>query len=178
MVCHRGMEHSDHELVTLALGGSRDAGEVLFRRHWPHARRVAHAVCGRSSLGDEVAQEAMVQAFSSLGRFRGDGPFAAWLRRIVVTRSLNALRAERRLAPLDDAELAGTEDRPHIPDARLVAAVGALSQEHRVVVALRYGADMTPPEIADALGVAVGTVNSRLGRALARLREVMEVADV
>lgn len=172
------MEPSDHDLARAAAAGSRDAGAELFRRHWPQARRVARAVVGRDALADDVAQEAMVTAFASIRRYRGDGEFAGWLRRIVVTRALNALRAERRLVSLDAAADMPVDDAPHLADPALRDAVAALPGDQRIAVALRYGAGLTPTEIAQATGVAVGTVNSRLGRALARLRATLETADV
>ena len=176
VACHRDMRESDQSLVAAAKAGSRDAASELFSRHWDDARRVALATCRRRAMADDVAQDAMVQAFAALETFRGEGPFGAWLRRIVVTRALNALRDERRLVPLDDAD-APVWDEPHVGDAGLARAVSALPHDQRIAVQLRYGADLTPPEIADALGVAVGTVHSRLARALAGLRTALEVAD-
>jgi RNA polymerase sigma-70 factor (ECF subfamily) len=63
-------------------------------------------------------------------------------------------------------------------DRSLLAAVAELSVERRVVVVLRYGVGMTPKQIAEALDLPVGTVNSRLARALEQLREVVEVEHV
>jgi len=172
------MNEPEIELVRAAKGGSREAAGELFDRHWDEARRVARAVCGRETLVDEVAQEAMVQAFATIRDYRGDGPFGAWLRRIVVTRGLNALRSERRLAPLEEAaSLAGRDDLP-FPDPALRRSVASLPADQQVALRLRYGLDLSPPEIAAAIGVALGTVNSRLARALAALRAHLEVADV
>jgi RNA polymerase sigma-70 factor, ECF subfamily len=172
------MEASDTELARAVSRGSRDAAALLFERNWGEARRLAHSVCGREAMADDIAQEAMVQAFTSIRSFRGDGPFGAWLRRIVVTRALNAMRAERRLVALDAAGDPGAEDQPHIPDQSLRDAIARLPRDQRIAVGLRYGADLTPAEIADATGVAVGTVHSRLARALTQLRTTLEVADV
>lgn len=176
-VCHRGMDADDTALARAAATGSVEAAEELFRRHWDEARRVAHAVCGRASLADEVAQEAMVEAFAQIRRFRGDGPFAAWLRRIVVTRGLNALRAERRTVGLDGLADVPTDDA-EVTDPRVLRAVNDLPPAQRVVVTLRYGLDLTPTEIAAATGLPVGTVGSRLARGLEQLRAALEVNDV
>ncbi|MCC6417468.1 MAG: RNA polymerase sigma factor [Gemmataceae bacterium] len=95
----------------------------------------------------------MVQAFAQIRRYRGDGPFAGWLRRIVVTRSLNALRSERRLVGLEAADaLPATEAAPS--DPALLRAVEALPVDQRVVVTLRFGLGLTPTEIAAAIGGA------------------------
>ena len=177
VVCHMGMEASDHDLARRAAQGSKDAAAELFTRHWSEVRRTAHAVCRRPALADEVAQAAMVQAFTGIAGYRGDGSFAGWLRRIVVTRALNARRGERRLAPLEAAGEMGVEDQPRLPDPSLADALAGLSDKQVLVLRLRYGLDLSPPEIAQALGVPVGTVNSRLGRALRQLRRTLEVPD-
>ena len=111
------------------------------------------------------------------GRFDDRRPFGPWLHRIVANRALDLLRAERRLS---DEELPETPDLApaHAPaDRGLLASVAELSLERRVVVVLRYGVGMTPKQIA-ALDLPVGTVNSRLARALEQLREALEVEHV
>ena len=93
-------------------------------------------------------------------------------------RALDLLRAERRLS---DEELPDTPDLapPHTEgDRGLLASVADLSLERRVVVVLRYGVGMTPKQIADALDLPIGTVNSRLARSLEQLRESLEVEHV
>jgi RNA polymerase sigma-70 factor (ECF subfamily) len=171
------MDRSDTALARDAAAGSSDAAGELFRRHWQEARRVARAVCGRHALADEVAQEAMVQAFAQIRRYRGEGPFGAWLRRIVVTRALDAMRAERRTTGLDALDGMAVE-MPGTADPLLMRAVAGLPPEQRVVVALRFWLDLTPSEIAAATGMRVGTVGSRLARGLAALRSTLEVSDV
>lgn len=169
---------SDEELVIAARGGSRRAASELFRRHWPSAFGAALAVTGRRAMAEDAAQEACVAAFRGLVRFDEARPFRPWLRRIAVNLALNQLRADRRLdlreevepEPLDWAE-------PGTSHEELIGAVAALDGDRRVVVALRYWLDYEPLEIAELLGVPVGTVHSRLGRARAELRERLEVRD-
>jgi len=86
-------------------------------------------------------------------------------------------RRDRRLTSLDAAsELAAEGFAAWEPG--LAAAVRALPADRRALVALRYGLDLTPPEIAEVMGMQVGTVHSRLARALAELRQRLEVTDV
>lgn len=125
-----------------------------------------------------MAADGFERAFSALDRFDERRPFAPWLHRIVANRALDLLRAERRLS---DEELPDTPDLSPahgLGDRSLLAAVAELSLERRVVVVLRYGVGMTPKQIADALDLPVGTVNSRLARALEQLRAVVEVEHV
>jgi RNA polymerase sigma-70 factor (ECF subfamily) len=168
---------SDAKLVELARDGSREAAAELFARHWRPAWRAAYAITGRRELADDVAQDAFERAFAALSRFDERRPFAPWLHRIVANRCLDLLRAERRLA--GDAELERLEAREREGgDAELLHAVAALSLQRRVVVVLRYGLGYPPAAIADLLGVPVGTVHSRLARALEDLRATYEVNDV
>lgn len=168
---------SDAKLVELARSGSRDAAAELFARHWRPAWRAAYAITGRRELADDVAQDAFERAFAALARFDERRPFAPWLHRIVTNRCLDLLRAERRLA--GDGELERLESRDaHVGDVELLEAVAELSLQRRVVVVLRYGLGYPPAAIAEILGLPVGTVHSRLARALDDLRAIYEVNDV
>jgi RNA polymerase sigma-70 factor, ECF subfamily len=171
-------EPSDRDLVRKARRGDREAAAALFRRYWRDAWRTAYAITGRGPLADDIAADGFERAFGALGRFDDRRPFGPWLHRIVANRALDVLRAERRLS---DDELPDTPDQApaHASgDRGLLAAVAALSLERRVAVVLRYGVGMTPKQIADALDLPVGTVNSRLSRALEQLRESLEVERV
>ena len=168
---------SDAKLVELARRGSREAAGELFSRHWRGAWRAAYAVTGRRAMADDVAQDAFERAFAALSRFDDRRPFAPWLHRIVVNRSLDLLRSERRL--VGDAELEKLEWHDLDPtDHELLAAVAGLSLQRRIAVVLRYGLGYSPPAIAELLDIPTGTVNSRLARALEDLRAHYEVNDV
>ena len=171
-------ESGDRELVRKARRGDREAAAALFRRYWRDAWRAAYAITGRSSLADDVASDGFERAFAALGRFDDRRPFGPWLHRIVANRALDVLRAERRLADEELPDLPDLEPAHEVGDRSLLTAVGGLSLERRVVVVLRYGVGMTPKQIADALELPVGTVNSRLARALAQLRDSVEVEHV
>jgi RNA polymerase sigma-70 factor (ECF subfamily) len=163
---------NDAELVGRAREGSSEAAAELFSRHWPDAWRVARTVTGRHDMADDVAQDAFERAFGALGRFDRRRPFAPWLHRIVVNRSLDLLRSERRLVGPDALERLEGEWRDQAgEDRRLLDAVAELSPQRRVVIVLRYGLGHSPAAIAELLELPVGTVHSRLARALDDLRE-------
>ncbi len=168
---------TDAELVTAARTGSRDAAAELFERHWPGAWRAAYAITGRRAMADDVAQDAFERAFAALSRFDERRPFAPWLHRIVVNRSLDLLRSERRLVGGEIVELAEWDDPRH-GDRELLEAVADLPMQRRVVVVLRYGLGFAPSAIAAILDLPEGTVHSRLARALEQLRKELEVNGV
>src|SRR5262245_24010008 len=94
---------SEGALVRAAQGGSAEAMEELFRRHWPRAHRAAWLVVHDTAAAEDVAQEAFLAAVRSLDRFDRRRPFGPWLHRIVVNRAIDHARARevRREVPAD-----------------------------------------------------------------------------
>lgn len=167
------------EVVRQARDGRPEAFEVLVEHHAGAVYRLAAAIVGPDDARD-VAQEAFVAAWRELPRLRDVGSFEPWLRRIVVNRSRNALRARRRrpTEPMDSTAEApsSTDDFRDAIHARheLDAAFEGLGADHRAALVLHYGADLSIRETAEAMGVAVGTAKSRLNTALRRMRAAME----
>ena len=169
---------TDGELVIRARSGSHDAAAELFARHWPAAWRMARAVTGRRDMADDVAQDAFERAFAALSRFDERRRFEPWLNRIVVNRSLDLLRSERRLVGIDSVERIEGEWRDAAAEDRaLLQAVSGLSPQRRVAIVLRYGLGLPPAEIAELLGLPVGTIHSRLSRGLDDLRGMEKERD-
>ena len=170
---------TDQDLVRASAAGSREAAAELFERHWDVAWRVGYAVTGDRALAEDVAQDAFQRAFRALADFDLSRPFRPWLHRIVVNRALDLVRRNRRLVDHADAdEPAADWVEERLRDADLFAALGRLSPERRAVVVLRYWLDYTQEEIARMLELPIGTVSSRLTRALSALRSEMEKTNV
>lgn len=191
---HGGPALEESELIERAKRGDVSAYEALVRAHQELAVRTAYVVAGADDAHDAV-QEAFVKAYRALPRFRDGSPFRPWLLRIVANEAINRRRAGRRdvLLSLRLAERAAperAEGRPagdaapspertaleHERRRELLAAVSSLAPPDRLVIAYRYWFDLSESEMAAALGVARGTVKSRLARALARLRARLEDA--
>jgi RNA polymerase sigma-70 factor (ECF subfamily) len=170
----------DRQLVAQAAAGSPAAGEELFSRHWLAAWKLAFSVTGSAAAADDVAQDAFERAFRALASFNGRSSFRTWLSRIVLNQSIDVARRQSRLQPLDPAEAPAPEwsDENAVRDRDLLDAVLALPLERRTAIVLRYWARHTPQEIAEILGLPLGTVHSRLARALAELRSRLEETDV
>jgi RNA polymerase sigma-70 factor, ECF subfamily len=175
----RGGERRERAWIRAAQGGSEEALERLFRRHWPSAHRAAYLIVHDAAAAEDIAQEAFVSAIRALDRFDRRRPFGPWLNRIVVNRAIDwsRSRALRREVsgehPAAEAPrgAADAQASPYSDD--VVAALARLSPEHRAVVVLRYLLEYTPGEIAHLLGLPRGTVNSRLRRALDMLEHAL-----
>jgi RNA polymerase sigma-70 factor, ECF subfamily len=170
----------DHELIALARQGSAESAGVLFDRYWEVAWRAAYAVTADRELADDAAQDAVQRAFGALDRFDETRPFGPWLKRIAANRAIDLLRRNRALAPLDEHATARLWDAGETGEGHgeVAEAVGGLDPQKRIIVVLRYWLDFSVEDIAGVLGVPVGTVASRLSRALAQLRAVLEEEHV
>lgn len=174
----RGSAHEERRWIEEAQNGSREALESLFRLHWPRALKASYLIVHDAAAAEDVAQDAFLAAVRNLDRFDRRRPFAPWLHRIVANRAIDwtRVRKYRREVELDPlgTELPGA---PPVSSTRagagvsdeLMGALAALSPDHRAVVVLRYLLELTPSEIAAALELPRGTVNSRLRRALDQL---------
>jgi RNA polymerase sigma-70 factor (ECF subfamily) len=168
---------SEAALIRAARKGSEAAVEELFARHWSAAYRAAYLVCGDSAAAEDIAQEAFLAALRALPRFDLRRPLRPWLHRIVVNRAIDwsrarALRGEVGAAAA--ADRAAPEQRPAGLGEDVVAALQLLPAEQRAVIVMRYLLDLTPGEIAAALELPRGTVNSRLRRGLDALGGIIE----
>jgi RNA polymerase sigma-70 factor, ECF subfamily len=165
---------SERGLIRAAQGGSAEAMEELFRRHWPRAHRAAWLVVHDTQAAEDVAQEAFLAAVRSLDRFDRRRPFGPWLHRIVVNRAIDHARARTLRREAELTELHAAPDSEPSLDRSMVVALEALSPEHRAVIVLRHLLEYTPGEIADLLDLPRGTVNSRLRRGLDALAEDLQ----
>ena len=187
--CRRGTTTDDSTTaddaddVRLAQAGDRDAFARLVARHGAAATRAA-AWFGAGPDTDDVVQEAFVKAWQALDRFRPDAPFRPWLLRIVANEARNRARSGRRrqwlalrsaavsdrdAAPSPETAALALEDRE-----ALVAALNRLEPRDREVIGYRFLLGLSEAETAEVLEVRPGTAKSRLSRAMAKLRMVLE----
>lgn len=150
--------------------------ELLYQERFGEFVRVATAVTGQDSQAVDVVQEAFARAFASLDSFRGDGPFAGWVWRILVNTARTYRGAHPRNDELEQAEaLPSSPNNGHASDEFGVRRwVAALPERQRLAVFLRYFADLDYAAIAAALEIEVGTVSATLNAAHRTLRRQLE----
>jgi RNA polymerase sigma-70 factor, ECF subfamily len=177
-----GRPRSEQALIRGALAGSEADLEALFQRFWPRAYRAAFLIVHDHAAAEDIAQEAFLAAIRRLDRFDRRRRFEPWLATIVANRAIDWHRARtsrRESAGAESAaELPATPERPvGRYSQEVIAALAALSPEHRAVIVLRYVLEYSPGEIARALELPRGTVNSRLRRGLDALETQLQELD-
>jgi RNA polymerase sigma-70 factor, ECF subfamily len=178
-VCTTRDELDESTLVVRAQEGDAGAFEALARRHQATLYRVAVRVLGDRVEAEDAVQEALVDAWRRIERFRGDAAFSTWMYRIVTNTCLGMLRGRRPVPvdELDDRVLApDSPERSAELDAGLAAlgrAVQSLSADLRVCWVLRELEGLGYSDIAQITGASEDAVRGRIHRARIRLAEVM-----
>jgi RNA polymerase sigma-70 factor, ECF subfamily len=165
----RVRSRSERSLIAGVLAGSEADLEALFHRHWRRAYRAAFLITHDHAAAEDIAQEAFLAAIRRLDRFDRRRRFEPWLSAIVANRAIDWVRtrAARHETGQEPPELASAAPPSQTPYSdEVLAALATLSPEHRAVVVMRYVLEYTPGEIAHALELPRGTVNSRLRRGL------------
>ncbi|MFZ5438549.1 MAG: RNA polymerase sigma factor [Myxococcota bacterium] len=181
----RGLEaRPDDELMLLARGGRRDAFDVLVRRHQLAALKLASKYLGEVAAARDACQNAFLELYRGLPRYRAQGRFDFFLRRVVLNQCRMLGRGARiGERALSSAPLLTTGDGTPAPDDALLAAerrrdvdraLGQLSDKLREVVVLRYTGGHSLEEIAAILELPLGTVKSRLFAAMEKLKGHLE----
>lgn len=148
------------------------------------AFRAAFLIVRDEADAADVAQDAFVRAYRSLGTFDASRPFRPWLLRIVTNVALNSTRSSKRRSAATERLARDAERGEHEPpdaaveaaeqSSRVWAAVADLPGDDQRLIYLRYFLETSEAEAAESIGRPVGTVKSRLHRALKRLRGVIE----
>lgn len=174
------------ELTRSAARGSQDAFAQLVALHEKRVYSLALRLTGNREDAWDVAQEAFLSAWRGLPAFRGEAEFSTWLYRLTANAAIDCLRRTRRQrgeVSLDD-ELMGMDaidaapspqeqaERMELREA-VSAGMAYLSEPHRQALILREFQEMSYEEIAQTLGVDLGTVKSRIARARSALRKIL-----
>jgi len=144
-----------------------------YKRRYVRYLRVAEAIVGDSELARDVVQEAFARLVRSRSEFRGEGSLDGWAWRTVVNTASNARRDRRPGHVALDASLEPSANG-HSSYAGVRALLASLPERQRLVLFLRYYADLDYRSIAEALEIQPGTVGATLNQAHAAIRRLLE----
>lgn len=178
---HSFQQPVEPELVARLQRGDLSAFECIYRQFERPAWTLALRLTGRADVAQEVVQDAMLKAYERARQYRGDAPFPAWLRKLVINEALMRLRHDRLhvfevftdTQPDEDADEPWTQ-----ADATtLDRALNRLPDTARAVLWLYHVEGCTHVEIAAQFGRTVSFSKSQLARGTRRLRELLQTQN-
>lgn len=182
------MNDDEQELIAQALNGSQKAYAELTARHRPPVYQIILKIVRDNETAKDLVQETFMKAFASLASYRSEYRFSTWLYKIAANASIDYLRKKRIQAlsldrPLEtkdgsvEIEVADDSFNPERDLERkerrtgIEQAIQSLPDKYREVIIYRHKDDKSYEEIADLLGVPVGTVKARIFRARELLKK-------
>lgn len=192
MVTMHEVAREDDQLVEEALGGNALSFQLLVERYQERIFALARHYTKSGVEVEDIAQDTFLKAFRRLNTFQRQSSFSTWLYRIAVNTALDFLKRSGRspVQAVEDPELTAAPVRAQAgsgvtiasPDvnlrreelARITRSVlDELPEIFRTVLVLREFEDLSYQEMAEVLGISIGTVESRLFRARARFKEAL-----
>ncbi|MEA4884125.1 MAG: sigma-70 family RNA polymerase sigma factor [Clostridia bacterium] len=188
-------EFTDEQLIELHLSGNPEGMEIIYDRYFDRVFRLAYAKLRNSADAEDAASAVFLKLCRSLDSFRGEAKFSTWVYTVANNTITDLVRRRRQHVSLDqelrtddgDSIRREIEDDSPSPEeqacdedfARYVyGKLDFLPAQQRSVIELRYVMELSYQEIADKLGVELGTVKSRLNRAIAALRAKCSTEEV
>lgn len=178
------MEFDEKSMIGRAVGGDPEAFNRLMERHEARMYAVALRMCANREDAQDCLQEAMLRVYRAIGGFKGESSFATWVYRITINTCLDELRRKknRQSVSLDGLLDLGWSpaDESNAPEKQAIrretrrclnAAIAQLPEDMRTAVTLRDIEGYSYDEIAQMLGINVGTIKSRISRVREKLRE-------
>jgi RNA polymerase sigma-70 factor, ECF subfamily len=178
---------ADTDLISRAAGGDAAAFQALVERHRALVYRVAYQFAGNHHDAEDIAQDVFIKVYRSLDRFRQESQLTSWMYRIVMNACIDHRRRSRTMSSAatgDEAEyrMSNAPEETPGPEERAYAGeigevlqleIGRLPKGQRIVFVMRHYQGMKLCEIAEALGLAEGTVKRQLHAAVHRLRDAL-----
>jgi RNA polymerase sigma-70 factor, ECF subfamily len=164
---------TEAEIIEACKHGDREAFHDLFEAHKDRVYTIAFHYSGNESMARDVCQQVFLKLFTSIGQFRENSQFTTWLYRIVANACADEHRKRRRFVPfspeVEVRNMVGKGSQEETYHRRQVAesvrgAIAELTPKLRLPILLKYVEGLSYEEIAESLGLSIGTVSSRLNR--------------
>ena len=179
----RSQTLSDLELARRAAAGDTAAFEQLYAQHHRRVYSLCLRMLGNASQAEDMTQEAFLQVYKKIGSFRGDSAFTTWLHRLTVNQVLMHFRKrgvklehtseEGDFTNVIETPIQSTRRISMVDRLALEKAISELPPGYRTVFVLHDVEGYEHEEIANLLGVSIGTSKSQLHKARMRLRELL-----
>jgi RNA polymerase sigma-70 factor (ECF subfamily) len=171
----------DFELIRAFNDGDEDAFKKLFLRHKENVRNLIYLTLGNTDYIDDIMQDVFIKVYDNLGGFRFESKFSTWLYKITVNKCKDHLKKKyvrKVIVPLDNQynlsqKNKRTFEEPDLPRL-LKAAIEKLPPKLKEPLIMRDIEELSYKEISEKMGIEIGAVKSRIFRARATLRALLE----
>lgn len=169
---------TESDLIQGSIDGNRRMQELLYKTYSPKMYGVCLRYSGNADDAQDILQEGFVKVFRNLSRFRKEGSFEGWIRRIFVNTAIEHYRRKVNMYPVTETQENTVEDKDwsaldRLAMKDLLEMIQELSPGYRTVFNLYVVEGYTHKDIADMLGISEGTSKSQLARAKAILQNVI-----
>ena len=170
---------SETDLIKGCIDGNRQMQELLYKKFSPKMYGVCLRYSGNVDDANDLLQEGFIKVFKNLQKFRGEGSFEGWMRRIFVNTSIEHFRKKVKLYNVSEVQENTIEDislniLDTLAEKDLIAIVNELSPGYKTVFNIYFIEGYSHKEIADMLGITEGTSKSQLARAKGVLKKSIE----
>lgn len=169
------------DLIARCRQGDRDAHYRIYKLYSRSMYNISFRITRREEDAEDALQEAFISAFRNLASYRADATFGAWLKRIVVNKSINVLKKRKHEWMPEDEQWDVAEEetqvdyREELTVSRVKKAIEELPDGYRTVLSLYLLEGYDHQEIAEIMGISESTSKSQLNRAKGKLREKLTV---
>lgn len=171
---------TDSDLIAGSISGDRKMQELLYHKFASKMYGVCLRYSGNAEDANDLLQEGFIKIFKNLSKYRGDGSFEGWIRRIIVNTSIEQFRKKVSLFKVSEAQESTIEDKEftvldNLAEKDIIKMINELSPGYRAVFNMHVVEGYSHKEIADALGINEGTSKSQLARAKMVLKKMLEI---
>ena len=169
----------ESDLIQGCINGDRKMQELLYHRFSPKMYAVCLRYSGDQEDARDLLQEGFIKIFKNLSKYRGDGSFEGWIRRIFVNTSIEHFRRKVSLYNVTETQENTIEDKEwnvsdNLAEKDIISMINKLSPGYRAVFNMHVIEGYSHKEIGNALGINEGTSKSQLARAKLVLKKMVE----
>ena len=170
---------NDTDLIAGCINGDRQMQELLYHKFSPKMYSVCLRYSGNQEDARDLLQEGFIKIFKNLSKYRGDGSFEGWIRRIFVNTSIEHFRKKVHIQNVNETQEALIEDKEwnvldNLAEKDIMQMIQELSPGYKAVFNMHVIEGYSHKEIAEILGINEGTSKSQLARAKTVLKKMVE----